>query len=522
MTGSGVAVWAVEAVGLGKEYAAGWGGGRRLAVADVSFRLERGRVLGLLGPNGSGKSTTLKALAGLVRPTAGVCRIGGHAAGSDAARARVAYLPESLRLPPHLTPREWLGFCAALHGRPGPGGERLREELLGWAGLAQAADRRLATLSKGMRQRLGLAQVALPGPAVALLDEPASGLDPDGRRLLGSLVRDLAAGGTAVVLTSHLAEAAECWCDEVVILEKGRVLAAGSPRDLAGREARQSAAPVGLERVFLEKTSGLIPPGPIPAGLAARREPRGRAAAARLRLLAAQTMLEAARARLTLWLAAVGAGLLAGAAWLREFHFGVAELGFIADFGLGAIGLTAVAAAVPVSVNLFFRQIEHGGAACLLAGPVRRWEFVAGKWLGLAGLLGVLVAALGVLLALLLAWRARALGVSGGAPAVAEACLRIALKATLVSALTLLVCTYARTALFAGGAAVLLVLAGQLRPLAGDGAWSLAWRCCPNLGLFDAEPSGAAAIWPLLAGYWGACLILCGAVAGAAWERREL
>lgn len=249
MSATATATWAIELRAFAKCYRLGWSSGQVHAVQPLSLRLAPGQVLGLLGPNGSGKSTTLKALAGLLKPTAGECLVCGHPAGSDAARELVGYLPESPAFAPHLTGREFLAYCAGLSdvnaGRVA--------EVLAWSGLAAAAERRLSTYSKGMAQRLGLAQAVLHDPAVVLLDEPAGGLDPEGRVLLGRLIRDLAARGKAVVFSSHLLAQAEELCDQIAILGQGRLLAAGTPAELLG--ARPEAAPrlSRLEQLYLER-----------------------------------------------------------------------------------------------------------------------------------------------------------------------------------------------------------------------------------------------------------------------------
>lgn len=241
---------AVELAGFSKSYSTGWTGGRLHAVRDVNLSLAPGQVLGLLGPNGSGKSTTLKALAGLVFPTAGACRIFGHTAGSDEARAKVGYLPESPKFSPHLSGREFLLYCAGLSSLAG--GARV-EEVIAWSGLGEAADRRIETYSKGMVQRLGLAQAILHDPAVVLLDEPASGLDPEGRLALGGLIRELAARGKSVVLSSHLLPQAAEICDRLAILGQGRLLAEGSRAELLGAEPVAAPEPSRLEKLYLEK-----------------------------------------------------------------------------------------------------------------------------------------------------------------------------------------------------------------------------------------------------------------------------
>lgn len=251
MSQSREAPWAVELAGFGKVFRPHWTRRPVVAVCDLSLRVTRGQVLGLFGPNGSGKSTTLKALAGLVFPTSGECRICGYPAGSEAARGLVGYLPESPRFAPHQTGREFLDYCAGLSAI-----EKSRvEEVLAWSGLRDAADRRLATYSKGMMQRIGLAQAVLAEPAVVILDEPASGLDPAGRLALTRLIHDLRARGTTIVFSSHLlAQAAEL-CDQIAILGQGRLLALGSPEELLDVPRSTAVQPSRLEALYLEKTS---------------------------------------------------------------------------------------------------------------------------------------------------------------------------------------------------------------------------------------------------------------------------
>lgn len=253
---SGSHEWAVELAAFGKSYAGGWIGPKRWAARGISLRLEGGQVLGLCGPNGSGKSTTLKALAGLVNPTEGIVRIFGVTAGSRPARAQVGYLPESVRFPTRQTGRELLRYCAGLAGLPVARVEERVAVTLQWAGLAGAANLRLSAYSKGMRQRLGLAQALVHEPKVVLLDEPASGLDPEGRLMLVELIRDLARQGRTVVLSSHLLAQAEHLCDRIALLGGGRLLAEGTPAELLGavRPFRTDSSP--LEKLYLEKIRG--------------------------------------------------------------------------------------------------------------------------------------------------------------------------------------------------------------------------------------------------------------------------
>jgi ABC-2 type transport system ATP-binding protein len=210
-------------------------------------------VLGLLGPNGSGKSTILKALAGLITPTRGTCRIFGHAAGSDAARALMGYLPESPQFSPHLTGREFLEYCAGLSSLAPAEAVRGVDEVLGWSGLGAAARQPLGTYSKGMVQRLGLAQAILHDPPLVLLDEPASGLDPEGRLALNQLIRALAARGRTVVFSSHLLAQAEAVCDRLALIGQGRLLAEGTPVELLGAGRPADLVPSRLEQLYLEK-----------------------------------------------------------------------------------------------------------------------------------------------------------------------------------------------------------------------------------------------------------------------------
>lgn len=253
MSPAATAAWAVEFAGFAKSYRVGWTGGRIHAVLPLTLRLAPGRVLGLLGPNGSGKSTTLKALAGLIAPTAGTCRVFGQIAGSDAARSLVGYLPESPQFSPHLTGREFLEYCAGLSSLDPAIAPLHVEEALRWSGLGDAATRALGTYSKGMMQRLGLAQAVLHDPSLVLLDEPASGLDPEGRLALNRLIRDLAARGKTVVFSSHLLAQAEEVCDRLAILGRGRLLAEGTPAELLELDRPANPAPSRLEQLYLEK-----------------------------------------------------------------------------------------------------------------------------------------------------------------------------------------------------------------------------------------------------------------------------
>jgi ABC-2 type transport system ATP-binding protein len=218
---------ALWCTGLRKRY------GRRPAVDDVALSVGRGEVVGLLGPNGAGKTTVIKMLLGLVRPDAGEVMLLGRPATDPAARVRVGYLPELFRYQPWLTAAEVLRLHVRLAGVAVPVGEQ--RDSLALVGLAARADDRVGGFSKGMQQRLGLAVALVARPEVVVLDEPTSALDPLGRADVRDIVLSLKARGVAVLLNSHLIGEVERVCDRVVVLDHGRVAAAGTLEELLGR-----------------------------------------------------------------------------------------------------------------------------------------------------------------------------------------------------------------------------------------------------------------------------------------------
>jgi ABC-2 type transport system ATP-binding protein len=229
----------IEASGLTKRY------GPVAAVDRLSFTVEGGQVVGFLGPNGAGKTTTLRMLLGLIRPDAGTATIGGVAYGALMAPARqVGAVFESASVHPGRTARNHLRVQAMAAQ---VGGDRI-ETVLRLVGLTGAADLRAGKFSLGMRQRLGLASALLASPEVLILDEPANGLDPAGVRWLRSLIRDLASGGTTVLVSSHiLAEVAQI-ADSVIIMDRGRLVVQAPVAEL-------TSTTTGLEDVFLSLTS---------------------------------------------------------------------------------------------------------------------------------------------------------------------------------------------------------------------------------------------------------------------------
>jgi ABC-2 type transport system ATP-binding protein len=201
------------------------------ALKGVSLEVGEGELVGLLGPNGAGKSTLVKIVCGLVRPTAGTARIAGMTAGEPEAHRSLGYLAELFRFPDWLTADELLAMHQQL--AQATGGAQERERLLAAVGLTEATARRVGAMSKGMQQRLGIAQAMIGDPRVLLLDEPTSALDPAGRRTVRRLLEDLRAKGVAVLLNSHLLSEVELVCDRVAIIDKGAVVAAGSPEELS-------------------------------------------------------------------------------------------------------------------------------------------------------------------------------------------------------------------------------------------------------------------------------------------------
>jgi ABC-2 type transport system ATP-binding protein len=201
------------------------------ALRGVDLKVGEGQLVGLLGPNGAGKSTLVKIAAGLVRATSGDAQVAGARAGSRPARAALGYLAELFRFPGWYTADEVLELHQRLAGSRG--GARERTRLLELVALADARDRRVDGMSKGMAQRLGIAQALVGEPRLLLLDEPTSALDPVGRRTVRLLLEELRSRGVSVLLNSHLLSEVELVCDHVAILLGGEVVAAGTPQQLA-------------------------------------------------------------------------------------------------------------------------------------------------------------------------------------------------------------------------------------------------------------------------------------------------
>jgi ABC-2 type transport system ATP-binding protein len=246
---------ALRVAGVRKRY------GRRgtEALRGVELEVQPGELVGLLGPNGAGKSTLTKISCGLVTPTEGTVDVLGRPAGSKAARAAIGYLAELFRYPGWASADEVLAFHQRLARSDGGADERRR--LLDLVGLEDAASKRVEAMSKGMQQRLGVAQALVGSPQLLLLDEPTSALDPVGRQIVRDLLRRLRGEGVAVLLNSHLLGEVERVCDRVAILIDGRITLEGATADLhrpRGVEVVTADGPRLFEGVERERVPGIV------------------------------------------------------------------------------------------------------------------------------------------------------------------------------------------------------------------------------------------------------------------------
>ncbi len=225
---------AISARGLRKVYVTGFFRNKFVGLETLDLDVKRGETFGLIGPNGAGKTTTIKLLMGLNFPTAGTASIFGHPIGSLEARRRVGYLPERPYFYDYLTASEFLHFYGQLLGLDRATRVRRIGELLPLVHMERARDVQLRKFSKGMLQRVGLAQALIGEPELVVLDEPSSGLDPMGRRLIREVIESLKAKGTTVLLSSHILSDVEEVCDRVAILARGTLQQLARPSDLVG------------------------------------------------------------------------------------------------------------------------------------------------------------------------------------------------------------------------------------------------------------------------------------------------
>jgi len=224
--------------------------GEKTAVKNLSLTVQKGEVFGFLGPNGAGKTTTMKMVLGLLKPTKGRISLFGEKAGSLAARKKIGFLPETAHFYQHLTGREFLRFVGEIFDIPTDIREKRIRTLLKQVHLpAEACDRRIGTYSKGMQQRIGMAQALINDPDVLFLDEPMSGLDPIGRREMKDIILHLKKEGKTVFFNSHILSDAEALCDRVAIIHNGQILVNDTVKNIV--PARKT-----LEDVFVEIITG--------------------------------------------------------------------------------------------------------------------------------------------------------------------------------------------------------------------------------------------------------------------------
>jgi len=241
---------ALQTRGLRKAY------GAREALRGVDLEVGPGELVGLLGPNGAGKSTLVKIACGLVRPSSGEAHVAGSVAGSGPARAALGYLAETFSFPAWMTADEVLVLHQRLTGSNGGAAER--ERLLAAVELSSAAAIRVQAMSKGMQQRLGIAQAMVGEPRMLLLDEPTSALDPMGRRVVRRLLETLRDQGVSVLLNSHLLSEVELVCDRVAILREGALVAGGAPSELIQPRGLEVELASGVRR-FPDTTRDAVP-----------------------------------------------------------------------------------------------------------------------------------------------------------------------------------------------------------------------------------------------------------------------
>ena len=239
---------AVQAQNLRKVY------GKLEAVADATFTLQPGGIVGFLGPNGAGKTTTIKLLTGLLEPTAGRAVILGHDIQKEpiAAKASFGYVPDTPNLYGKLTGWEFLKFMARLYRVPQDRAEHRARELLRLLQLSDAATDLLEGYSHGMQQKIAIAAALIHDPKVLFLDEPTVGLDPKSARLIKDILGQLRDRGTAIFFSTHILEIAERMCDRVMIINQGRIIASGTMAELRAGENTTAS----LEDIFLALTGG--------------------------------------------------------------------------------------------------------------------------------------------------------------------------------------------------------------------------------------------------------------------------
>jgi len=229
--------------------------GALVAVDDVSFTVPAGEVLGFLGPNGAGKSTTMKMISGFLAPTSGTAVICGHDILREPLRAkrRIGYLPEGAPAYPDMSAAEFLDFIAHIRGFRGAEARRRITHIAELINIADVMDQPIETLSKGYRRRVGVAQALLHDPAVVILDEPTDGLDPNQKHEMRGIIQRMSPD-KAIIISTHLLEEVEAVCSRAIIIAEGRILADGTPMELAARSRHHNAVRVSLPAAGTQPT----------------------------------------------------------------------------------------------------------------------------------------------------------------------------------------------------------------------------------------------------------------------------
>lgn len=247
---------AIASHGLTKVYRSRFSSWSRTACNDITLQIPRSSAFGLLGANGAGKTTFLKMVLSVVHPTSGASYVFGRNSFDPEARREIGYLPENHRFPTYMTARSMLDYYAGMSGMTYAQRRTRMNELLDLVGLTSSADVRLRKYSKGMLQRVGLAQALMHKPKLLVLDEPGDGVDPVGRRLIRDILRDQQAQGVTVFINSHLLAEVELFCDRVAILKSGQVTLQGEVKNLTlgkGYKLRVNTASAGLFDALRER-----------------------------------------------------------------------------------------------------------------------------------------------------------------------------------------------------------------------------------------------------------------------------